>query len=582
MVKNLLRNGQALLFQRQTSILSAATVIMITVAASRLLGLVRNRILAHFFLAETLSVYFAAFRLPDVIIEVLVFGALSSAFIPVFSSYLAREKRREAWYVAGASLNLALLIFTLFALVIFLFAQPIYGLIAPGFTSAQIDEIAALTRTLLLAQSFFVASYLLTGVLESQQRFLVPALAPIFYNLGIIFGTVFLAGSFGIWGPVFGAVFGAFLHFGIQLPLAVILGFRPSLKFDLGHPGVREIGRLAAPRIVELSFLQVSKSVELFLASLISAAAYTHFIFASSLELIPVGFFGISIAKASLPTLAAHAARKGLPEFKKIFLSSFNEILFLTVPTAVALAVLRIPVVRLAFGAARFSWESTVQTGYALSAFSLGIFAHAAIYLLARAFYALKDTVTPVKISISAIGINIVLSLIFVRGLGLPIWALGLAFALASIYQAASLMIFLDRKVNRFDRARLLSPFLKIAAAASFSGGAMFVLLKILDRSAWDKKLSFLGKLGLGLPTTFENFVLDTRYTGNLLILTLFVALVGAAVYLFACWILKVEELSVFVRLIHRLKGLRQIFEAVPPEKKEAITVLGPDEDIPG
>jgi putative peptidoglycan lipid II flippase len=562
--------GSNFFTRRQTTILSAATVIMVMIAASRVLGLVRNRVLAHFFSVETLSIYFAAFRLPEVIFEVLVFGALSSAFIPTFTGYLSQKKKKEAWYVAAAALNLAILIFALLAVLVFVFAQPVYQLIAAGFTPDQVGQIASLTRILLLAQGFFVLSYFLTGVLESLQRFLVPALAPLLYNLGIILGTVFFSNSFGIYAPTLGALIGAFLHFSIQLPLAFHLGFRFRKVLDFSHPGVKEIGRLALPRVIELSFLQLGKSVELFLASLTSTAAYTYFTFADSLQLLPVGLFGISIAKAALPMLSYQAVEKKLLRFKKTFLSSFNEILFLVVPCAVFLAVLRTPIVRLTFGAARFTWTSTVQTGYALSAFSLGIFSQAAIYLLNRAFYALHDAVTPVKISIASIFLNIFLGFIFILIFHWPIWGLALAFSLSSVLQAIVLLFFLSRRVGGFEKKELILPFSKILFSSLISGGAMFFFLKILDRAAWDKKLSFLGRFGLVLPTSFDRFVLDTRYTLNLVYLTFLVGLIGGIFYLAFTFLLGVKELKVLVKLLGRLRETKHPPLSEPPLEEAA------------
>lgn len=573
MVKNLLKNGPAFLTRRQTTILSAAAVITVMIAASRILGLVRNRVLAHFFVVETLSLYFAAFRLPEVTFEVLVFGTLSSAFIPTFTAYLSRKEKDQAWYVASACLNLAVLIFIFLSVLIFIFAPFIYQVIAAGFTPDELVQIVSLARILLLAQGFFVLSYFLTGVLESLQRFLVPAIAPLFYNLGIILGTIFLSSRWGIYAPTIGATVGAFCHFAIQLPVAIHLGFKPQKTLDISHPGVRKIGRLAAPRIVELSFLQLGKSAELFLASLISTAAYTYFTFANSLQLLPIGLFGTSIAKASLPALSYQAAKKNLKHFKKTFLSSFNEILFLVVPCSVFLAVLRIPAVRLVFGAARFTWTSTVETGYTLSAFSLGIFAQALIYLLARAFYALHDTATPVKVSIGSILFNILLSFIFVLGFRWPIWCLALSFSLTSIIQALILIYLLNKKVSGFTKNQLIAPFLKITFSSFTAGGVMFFLLKILDRSVWDKKLSFLGRFGFVLPTTFDRFVLDTRYTINLIYLTFLVILIGGIVYLFLAWILRVEEIAVFSKLLLKLGRVKlPLPRPKTPKEKEAIT----------
>lgn len=571
MFKKLFGQRPNLLTRPQKNILSAATIIMVMVAASRVLGLIRNRVLAHFFAAERLSIYFAAFRIPEVIFEVLVFGALSAAFIPTFTSYLSRKKQEEAWYVAGVSLNIALLVFAALAIVIFIFSEPLYRLITPGFSLTEIAQIARLTRILLLTQGFFVASYFLTGILESLKRFLIPAIAPLFYNLGIIFGTIFLSNRLGLYGPTLGAMVGALFHFLVQLPLAIYFGFRPQKSLDVSHPGVREIGRLALPRVIELSFLQLGKLVELFLASLVVTAAYAHYTFANSLQLLPAGLFGISIAKASLPTLSHQAAQKEEKGFQETLITSFNEINFLVFPCAVFLAILRIPAVRLVFGGAQFTWESTVQTGQALSAFSLGIFSQSSNYLLARAFYALHDTTTPVRISIGSILLNIVLGLFFILGLGLPIWSLALAFSLASIFQLFLLLSFLSRRLKDFEVKRILNPFFKIIFASLSAGAVMFFFLKILDRSVWRKQLSFLGRLGLVLPTNFERFAFDTRYTINVILLTGLVGLLGTVVYLVLARVLKIKESFALLKFLSRLKPLK-ITKVKIIRKEEPIT----------
>jgi putative peptidoglycan lipid II flippase len=558
--------------QRQKNIFSAAFIIMIMVSISRILGLLRNRVLAHFFSAEEISLYLAAFRLPEVVFDVLVFGAISAAFIPTFTAYFTKKKEDEAWQVASITLNSALLLFFFFSSLIFLFANPLYRLTAAGFRPDQINKIVFLSRILILTQIFFLLSYFLTGILESLQRFLVPAIAPIFYNLSIILGTIIFSNKFGLLGPTIGAVTGALVHFLIQLPLSFSLGLKIKLGLNFSHPGFKEIVKLAFPRIIELSVLELSKNIELFLASLISPAAYTWLTFASSLQLLPVALFGTSLAKATLPTLASLATKKDIEKFKKTFLSSFNQILFLTIPASSFLAVLRIPAVRLVFGAARFTWESTVQTGQTLSVFCLSIFSQALILLLARAFYALHKTKTAVKISVATISFNISLAFILILVLHLPIWGLALSFSVSSLIHLLILFFLLDREVGGFRKDKIFLPFAKVSFSAFLSSLSMFVLLKIFDRSAWDKRLSFLGKLGLRLPTTFEGFVLDTRYTLNLIVLTLCVAFVGVVSYLFLTWILKVDEFVGFKKFKLNEKNSNKLIRNRPFPEKEDLT----------
>ncbi len=564
--------------RRQTNISSAAAIISLMIAFSRILGLMRNRVLAHFFSSTELSLYFAAFRLPGAVFDILVFGVISAAFIPTFTAYLAKDEEKQAWQIANGVLILALLVFLVLSGLIFLLAAPLYRRIIPGFSQEQIDQVVFLARILIVSQGFFLLSYFLTGILESWQRFLVPAIAPIFYNLGIIGGTAFLAPKLGLTGSVLGVVAGAFFHFIIQLPLAFNLGFRPRLIFNFSQPGLKKVGRLAWPRIIELSLLELAKTIELFFASLVSVGAYTWLTFANSLQLLPVDLFGTSLAKATLPTFSSLAAREENDQFKKVFLSSWQQILFLTLPASVFLVVLRVPIVRLVFGAARFTWESTLETGYTLSVFCLAIFSQALVLLLNRAFYAFQETKTAVKVSVFSTLINIILSGLLILILKFPLWGLALSFTLASLLQFLILFRLLANKLGGFSKEETLTPFLKTALAAVVAGGLMFFLLKIFDRSVWDKRLSFLNFFGLRLSTSLEKFVLDTRYTTNLILLTALVALAGAGAYLGLAWVLKIKALMVFLKTDYRLAGRnffkepdREIITATPKEGSEPL-----------
>src|SRR3989344_4092723 len=209
MLGKIIEKGKKILLEPQGNVLSAATVIMVMIIASRLLGLVRQRTLAHFFAPDELSLFFAAFRLPDLIFEVLVFGTFSSAFIPVFSRTL-KKGNGAAWEVATTVLNLGLIIFAIVAILVSVFADKIYFLVAPGFGGTEREVIVPIARILFAAQGLFIISYVLTGVLESLRHFLIPALAPLFYNLGIIIGTLVLSSKYHLMGPTLGVVFGAF------------------------------------------------------------------------------------------------------------------------------------------------------------------------------------------------------------------------------------------------------------------------------------------------------------------------------------------------------------------------------------
>ncbi len=565
MVVRLLSKGKKIFLDPQESILSAATLIMFMIVASRILGLVRQRVLAHFFVADKLSLFFAAFRLPDLVFEVLVFGTFASAFIPVFTRSL-REGKDKAWETAGIVVNIGLIVFILFSVVLLFQADFVYSFLAPGYSGEEREVVVNLARVLFAAQGFFVVSYVLTGVLESLKRFLVPALAPLFYNLGIILGTVFLAPKLGLIAPVIGVVIGSMFHFLIQLPLALRLGFRfiPLLKFT---PEVKKIGKLAAPRVLETIFLQISKSTELFFSSLISVAAYTYYTFGNTLQLVPVGLFGTSIAKAALPTLASQSDSEN--KFKNTLFSTLYDMCFLIIPIATLFIVLRIPIIRLVYGTDIFDWRATTQTGYVLSAFALGMVTQSVVALLSRGFYALHDTKTPVLVSIISTSIIILLDFLFIKVLKFDVWGLAAAFSIGSLLQAVILFFLMNRKIGDGSYLKMLKPIIKSVISAFFSGLVMYFILKFFDRSTWIKRISFVGRIDI-TKIDFEKFVLDTRYTVNLLILTVIVALAGGIVYLGLSIVLKSDEVWNFFRFVGRILGNKKVL--VSPKGREPLS----------
>lgn len=546
MMRNFFKNGQLIFFRRQTNILSAAAVIAFFYGASMLLGIIRDRLLiAHFYdcCRADLDVYWAAFRLPDTLFQLLVIGALSAAFIPVFSEYLLKS-RKEAYQIASSVINLLILIFLFLVSLVFLFAKPLSELITGAFSSNQIEIMVALTRIMLLAQFFFLLSNFLTGIIQSHQRFLIPALSPVVYNLGIIFGILVLSPTFGIYGPAIGVVLGAVLHFLIQVPLVAKMGFSYRFSFSW-HPGVREIGRLMLPRSLGLAINEIEATVALFLATSLAAGSLTIFYLASHLMQLPVRLVGIPLGQATLPALS-QKGKEAMMEFRKIFLSSFWQILYFVLPVTAILLILRIPMVRLAFGAKGFPWEATLLTGKALAIFSLAILGQAATQLLVRGFYALHDTKTPLFIGVISVAVNISLSVWSIFGLNLGILGLAMAISLASFLQAGLLFFFLHKQVN-FKTTAILTPLLKIGGATLIMSFFLWIPMRLLDR-----------------------FIFDTTRTVNLVILTVLVTIIGLGVYLFLSWLFRIEELKMFLALLQRIGQWRKILgeseEILEPE----------------
>ncbi len=557
-MNDLIARGKKIINSQQNTVLSAATLIMVMIVVSRVLGLVRQRVLANYFAPDDLALFFAAFRLPDTIFEVLVFGTFSSAFIPVFTKAL-KDGEKKAWEIAGRIVTIGLLIFGVVAIVFAIFAPQIYTVIAPGFGEAETIKIANLARILFAAQGFFVISYVLTGVLESLRRFLVPALAPLFYNMGIILGTIFLTPHIGLMAPAIGVVIGALAHFLIQYPLSRKLGFRFVLDIKPDE-GVKKIGALAFPRVIDLAFDQVGKTVELFLSSIISQASYTYYIFANSLQLLPVTLFGTSLAKAVLPMLSR--ADGDEKEYRRILLTAIFQAIFFTMPLAAALIVLRVPIVRLVYGTKIFDWEATLQTGMVLSVYALGIVSQTLMSILARAFFALHDTKTPVKVSFIGLGLLILGDFILVKGFNLPVWALAASFSFSVFVEAVILIVLIHKKIGEILNPSFFNRIVKVLTATIGSGTVMYFLIKFFDRWFW---------VNHGINFPFESFVLDTRYTGNLLVLTIITFIIGIGVYICLTLLLRVEESKYFLGLIGKFI-VRRTIPQIPAKEQEPVS----------
>src|SRR3989344_4176313 len=253
--------------KKQNSVRSAAVVLVSMVFVSRVLGLVRDRLLSARFAPDELGVYFAAFRLPNLIFELLVMGALTSAFILVFTKYLMHGEEKEGWHMTSILINISVILLAAVSLPILLWAPQLSRLLAPGFSDTQIAQMAAFSRFMIafLVVPLLVGNFF-TGILQSHNLFLMPALAPVVYNVGIIIGIITLSNSMGLYAPVLGVGIGALLFVLIQLPILLKIGYVHKVSFDVHHKGVKEVGRLIGPRMLGLAVSQVDSTVDLMLS----------------------------------------------------------------------------------------------------------------------------------------------------------------------------------------------------------------------------------------------------------------------------------------------------------------------------
>lgn len=439
---------------------------------SRFLGIFRDRILgSEFGLGETLDIYFAAFRIPDLIFNLIVLGALSAGFIPIFSQLIKKttaklNDNKEAWEVANIIITILGFALILLSTLGIVFAPYLMNIIAPGFSPEQKEITASITRIMFLSPIFLGISSILGGILQSFKRFFVYSLAPIVYNIGIIFGALFLTPHFGIHGLAYGVVIGAFLHMLIQVPTVFRLGFKPKLSFDYKNKNVVKIAIMMIPRTLSLAVGQFNLLVITVIASTLSVGSLAAFNYANNLQTFPVGIFGISFAIAAFPTLSAYAFDKTKLIFN--FSATFRKILFFIVPSTVLLLTLRAQIIRVVFGAGQFDWEDTLLTMETFQFFIISLFAQATIPLLVRMFYVRHNSSTPFFIGLFSASVNVFLSFYFSKTMGVA--GLALAFSISNIVNFILLWVLLRLELGIMDEYKIMISTIKFSVSAIAAG----------------------------------------------------------------------------------------------------------------
>jgi putative peptidoglycan lipid II flippase len=470
----------------------AAGLVMAMFVISRALGLLREMVISHQFgTGGDLDAYLAAFRLPDILFQIVAGGALASAFIPTFSAYWAQGRQKGAWRLASAIINLVLILtIVLGSLAVLLAPWLVRTIIAPGFGPARQALTTDLMRLLMLTPVIFGISGVVMGILNARQHFLLPALAPIFYNLGIMAGAIFLAPTMGVQGLAAGVVVGSLGHLLIQMPGLARQGFRYSATLGLQNPGVHEIGRLMLPRVLGLAAVQVNFLVNTILASGLVAGSLAAINFAWLLMLLPQGVFAQAVATAAFPTFSTQAAKGQHAEMRSTLAATLRAVLFLALPAAVGLFVLREPLVELLFQRGAFGATSTQMVAWALAFFALGLPAHSVVEIVVRAFYAMHDTKTPVAVGMGAMVLNVILSLSFIRVFEAAGWmalgGLALSNSVATIVEMVVLLIIIHRRLDGLEDRRMASSLARSGLASVAMGlvaGALAWLLQ--DSSVW-------------------------------------------------------------------------------------------------
>jgi len=417
------------------SIGGAAALLGIATLVSRAVGVIRDRLLSgNFGAGAELDAYYAAFRAPDFIYNILVFGAITAGFIPVFTKYGDAENggiHPQASRLTSLLLTVLGTALTVAAVLGMIFAPAFADIIAPGFSGPERELTMRLSRIMFLSPVFLGLSGILGGVLQARRHFLVYSLAPVLYNLGIIGGTFFLAPQYGILGPAVGVVIGAFAHFVAQVFACRAAGFRFRPVWDLKDKGLRTVAKLTLPRVAGLAVSQFNLLVLTGVASTIGAGGIAVFTFANNLQMLPVGIVGVSFAVAAFPVIAELAGKGRNDDFVVQMSRTVRTILFLMVPATVGMLLLRAQIVRVVLGTGRFDWTDTVTTADTLAFFAFSLCAQALLPLLARACFAFEDSVTPLIAAAVAVLLERALAWGFI-GAGMGTAGLALAFSIGS------------------------------------------------------------------------------------------------------------------------------------------------------
>lgn len=483
---------------QRTRLLRSSALVAGFFAVDKVVALVRSVIIARVFgVSPLLDAFNSANNLPDLLFVVISGGALAIAFIPVLAGVFDQHGEEAGWRLFSLVANLAFLVTAAIAIVVAIFAEPIvqFGIV-PGFSADQQALVVQLMRLNLVSTLLFSISGLVIGGLQARQHFLLPALAPIMYNVGQVFGALVLAPDvfpffglpiptlgLGVHGLVYGVILGAALHLGIQIPGLIRFGFRWTPALSLVDRGVLQVLALMAPRIIALGAFQFSELVRDNLASRLAEGSVTALTYGWFIMQVPQTVLGTAIGVVLLPTLATLIAREDWDGLRRTLTGAVRTMLMLTVPVAVALLWLTRPAVKLVFEGQAFTADATELVVFAAQMYMVGLVGHSLLEIGARTFYALRDAVTPTVVAIAAMALQIALA-IWLMGTTLDYAGLALANSLAFTVQALTLLVLLAVRRGVLNGMQALNGAGLIGAATVVMALGLLGLFAALGRDA--------------------------------------------------------------------------------------------------
>jgi len=481
--------------KKSTSLSKAALLVAIFSIVSRLFGVLRDRLLAATFGADRmLDIYYAAFKIPDFIFNTFVLGALASALIPVYIQYREQTGKASAMALAGQVLNFLTMILT-GCVVLAAFAAPwLIKLIAPGFDAQAIAQTVTLTRIMLLAVIIFGVSNVASSILQAEQRFLPFSLAPAMYNVGIITGLFVFVPGLGLIGLAWGVVLGSLLHLFVQLPAWLQTGMRWQPLFSPVHNGLRQVVALLGPRTLGLAAQQINQIITVSFISRLAAGSVAAFNLAQNLHSFPINVVGVSLAIAVFPMLSQAYSANDHTNFIEHFSKSIRQILFYAIPLAVLFLVLRAQIVRVVLGSGEFDWPATIRTAQVLGFLAMAIVSDSVLPVVARTFYALKDTATPVLAALVSIIVNFSL-LLLLKNYALA--GIGFAYVCASITNLVILLVMLGGRLRNLNSHYIIGGVWRMVIAALGAGVAAYGMLYLI--APWVNMTTFIGVFSQGV-----------------------------------------------------------------------------------
>lgn len=522
---------------RGPSVSGAAVIVVGATLLSRVLGLIRDVVIAHQLGATADSdIYIGAFKVCDLLMYLVAGGALSSTFIPVFKEYLHQKKERQAWQAFSVVATVTAIVAVGFVVLAEIFTPTFVRLINGGYSADQVARAVPLVRIILPAQIFFMLGGLLMGTLNARGQFLIPALGPSIYNVGIIFGAAVLYPlGLGLPGLMWGALLGAFIgNFALQIVPVARLGMRYRPSLAVLHPGAVKVWKMMLPIVLGVSLPNVDQLITGNFASELSTGSQAAIGYATRMMLIPIGIFAQAMGIAILPTMASQAAAGQQRAFRATLNKGLRTILFLTVPSSALLFLLAQPTVTFILQGGRFTPEATLLTAPALRFYSLGIFAWSAQAILTRGFYALQDSRTPVVSGTIMTVLFIAMSWLVVNASSWGVSGLALVTTIAATLHMLVLLVVLRHRLKGLQDLLLLTSVMKTSLAT-----AALCLAVVMLRSA----LGHLLPGGGGTPKLHAAVVLAIAGGGGL------VAFAAAA------RALRMDELQSVMGLVRRRKG---------------------------